>query len=75
LHEIAGSAAIAYTYAVRLHQGPDAIASFESAVAHLRGGSDLHVSDLDGSYVLIERSIHLQAVSWWILAGVAGAAG
>lgn len=75
LGEVASTSAVAYVSAVQLRGGPGDIASFESAVAHLRGGADLYVSDVDGSYAVIERSIHLQAVAWWILAAIAGAAG
>jgi ABC-type lipoprotein release transport system permease subunit len=75
LHKIAGRSAVAYAYAVRLRDGAAGIASFESAVARLPGGTSLYVDDLTGVYVDIERSIHLQAVSWWILAAIAGLAG
>jgi hypothetical protein len=75
LREIASSSAVAYTYAVRLRGGAGAVASFESAVARLPGGTGYYVNDLGGGYANIERSIHLQAVSWWILAVIAGIAG
>ena len=75
LHLVARSSAVAYADAVRLHGGDGAISAFESAVAHLHGGTDLYVEALGGTYTNIERSIHLQAVSWWILAAIAAAAG
>jgi hypothetical protein len=75
LGEIAKSSAVAYASAVRLQGGAGAITGFEAAIVHMHGGSDLYVDALGGSYTNVERSIHLQAVSWWILAAIAGAAG
>jgi hypothetical protein len=73
--EIGRSSAVAYASAVRLHGGAADSASFEAAVAHLHGGAELYVDSVEGSYLNVERSIHLQVVSWWILAAIAGAAG
>jgi hypothetical protein len=75
LREIATRSAVAYVTAVRLRDGAAAMASFQSAVAHLPRGTTLYGNDLTGVYANIERSIHLQAVSWWILAALAGIAG
>jgi ABC-type lipoprotein release transport system permease subunit len=75
LQEVSKKAAVAYAYAVRLRAGAGEISSFASAVAELRGGADLYVDGLGGNYNNIERSIHLQAVLWWILAAIAGVAG
>ena len=33
------------------------------------------MQNMDGEGQLVERSIHLQAVGWWLLAAVAGLAG
>ncbi|MGD0984543.1 MAG: FtsX-like permease family protein [Acidimicrobiales bacterium] len=75
LREVVSTSAVAYAYAVHLRDGAGDVASFDSAVAHLHGGADLYVSDVDGSYAVIERSIRLQAVAWWILAAIAGLVG
>ncbi len=75
LAHFAKSSAVAYADAVRLHGGTGALSSFETALARLHGGSGLYVDALGGGYANVERSIHYQAVSWWILAGIAAAAG
>lgn len=69
------AAATAVSDGVRLRHGAASIAAFTTAVAHLHNGSALYVSSKDGANLQVERSIHLQAVAWWVLAAVAGLAG
>ena len=62
--------------AVRLRQGAASIPAFQAAINRFGGGdSGLQMQDMDGEGQLVERSIHLQAVGWWLLAAVAGLAG
>lgn len=60
---------------IRLRHRAASIAAFTRAVAHLHGGAGLYVNSQDDANLQVERSIHLQAVAWWVLAAVAGLAG
>jgi FtsX-like permease family len=61
---------------VRLRQGAASIPAFQAAISRFGGGdSGLQMQDMDGEGQLVERSIHLQAVGWWLLAAEAGLAG
>ncbi len=75
LREVGPRAAVPYADEVRLRHGEADVAAFQAAVARLPGGADLYVSNIGAQDVVVERSIHLQAVAWWILAAIAGAAG
>jgi ABC-type lipoprotein release transport system permease subunit len=59
-------------YFVRLRQGPADYPAFQTRAKALSG---LSVTDIDNEGAAIERSIHPQAVGWWILAGLAALVG
>ena len=59
-------------YFVRLRQGPADYPAFQARAKALSG---LSVTDIDNESAAIERSIHPQAVGWWILAGLAALVG
>jgi hypothetical protein len=61
---------------VRLRHGAASIPAFQAAISRFGGGnSGLQTQNVAGEGQLVERSIHLQAVGWWLLAAVAGLAG
>ncbi len=60
---------------VRLRHGAASIPAFQAAISRFGGSSGLQMQNMDGEGLLVERSIHLQAVGWWLLAAVAGLAG
>jgi ABC-type lipoprotein release transport system permease subunit len=59
-------------YFVQLRQGSAGYPEFQTRSKALGG---LSVTDIDNEAAAIERSIHPQAVGWWILAGLAALVG
>jgi FtsX-like permease family len=60
---------------VRLRHGAASIPAFQAAIGRFGGGgSGLQMQNMDGEGQLVQRSIHLQAVGWWLLAAAAGLA-
>jgi len=60
------------SYFVVLRHGAADYPEFQTRAKALGG---LSVTDIDNEAAAIERSIHPQAVGWWILAGLAGLVG
>ena len=76
VRRIGGTALAGNIEEVRLRHGAASIPAFQAAIARSGGGnSGLQMQNVAGEGLLVERSVHLQAVGWWLLAAVAGLAG
>ena len=70
--EINPKSVVLDAYFVRLRHGPADFPEFQTRSKTLDG---LSVTNLDNDAATIERSIHPQAVGWWLLAGLAALVG
>jgi hypothetical protein len=67
---------VEYQYYVRLRNGAAGISAFDEETKNLNlGTGSVGASSEDGEAVIIQASIHPQAIGWWILAALAALVG